>query len=254
MDGTPLDQLTDTVKKSVLDALEEKLEKWCDNTIEKMTEKMRQSIEDTALDTSEKTAKRIKLDNPELKKPGNVDQFKWNTDIMEKFDQAERNVKKGDGAACLKSINEGKTLVKKRQKLVKLADREEGGWHFVKEYEKDTLADDSEDEKKISKTRKNNNYETGFSRSRGRFRGGYRSSYRPYRGNRSAPTTSYSYENSYRNTNSRPFRGAYQNAYQRSDFRRNRFDRECYVCHRRGHISYNCPNNNSNNNNSYGNR
>ena len=39
------------------------------------------------------------------------------------------------------------TLIRKRQKLIKLADKSDTGWFFVQEYEQDNLADNSEDEK-----------------------------------------------------------------------------------------------------------
>ena len=51
-------------------------------------------------------------------------------------------------------MNEGKKLISQRQKLVRLADREEKGWKFVREYVKDKLVEDSDDEKQIRKARR----------------------------------------------------------------------------------------------------
>ena len=48
------------------------------------------------------------------------------------------------------ALSEGRQLIAHRQKLLKLADRLEYGWKVVDQYE-DELADDSEDEKRISK-------------------------------------------------------------------------------------------------------
>ena len=50
-----------------------------------------------------------------------------------------------------KLIDEGQHLIKKRQKLIKLADRTKDGWQVAQEYESDDLASDSEDEKRIRK-------------------------------------------------------------------------------------------------------
>ena len=56
---------------------------------------------------------------------------------------------KADSPDKMKRLaNEGKKI-RKRQKLVKLADRNKGGWLVVQEYESDDLASNSEDEKKI---------------------------------------------------------------------------------------------------------
>ena len=49
--------------------------------------------------------------------------------------------------------NERKEKIRRRQKLVKLADRNKGGWLVVQEYESNDLASNSEDEKKIKKAK-----------------------------------------------------------------------------------------------------
>ena len=52
-----------------------------------------------------------------------------------------------------KLVAEGRQFIKKRQKLIKLADRSKDGWLVVQEYESDELASNSEDEKKIRKAK-----------------------------------------------------------------------------------------------------
>ena len=52
---------------------------------------------------------------------------------------------------CRTKISEGMTLIKHRQKLIKLADSTDSGWRLVQEYESNPLASDSEDEKRIFK-------------------------------------------------------------------------------------------------------
>ena len=51
-------------------------------------------------------------------------------------------------------LNEGISLLKNRQKLVKSADKSEFGWATVQEYVFDDLADDEADASKIKKGRK----------------------------------------------------------------------------------------------------
>ncbi|KAL5496815.1 hypothetical protein EMCRGX_G013175 [Ephydatia muelleri] len=52
------------------------------------------------------------------------------------------------------SVREGKTQLAHRQKLIKLADRSELGWHVVNEYETDVLADNPEDERRLENAEK----------------------------------------------------------------------------------------------------
>ena len=50
-------------------------------------------------------------------------------------------------------VSEGKKLIHKRQKLIKIDDRYKDGWQVVEEYESDELASNSEDEKKLKKAK-----------------------------------------------------------------------------------------------------
>ena len=52
-----------------------------------------------------------------------------------------------------KLVAEGKLIIKKRQKLIKIAHKNRDGWLVVQEYESDDLASDPEDEKKIRKAK-----------------------------------------------------------------------------------------------------
>ena len=59
----------------------------------------------------------------------------------------------GSPAGIHKVVAEAKLIIKKRQKLIKIADKNRDGWLVVQEYETDDLASDSEDEKKIRKAK-----------------------------------------------------------------------------------------------------
>ena len=52
-----------------------------------------------------------------------------------------------------KLVAEAELIIKKRQKLIKIADQNRDGWLVVQKYETDDLASDSEDEKKIRKSK-----------------------------------------------------------------------------------------------------
>ena len=51
-------------------------------------------------------------------------------------------------------LAEGKKIILKQQKLLKIADREKDWWEVVKCYLSDDLASDSEDEKQLSRVRR----------------------------------------------------------------------------------------------------
>ncbi|XP_033730613.1 uncharacterized protein LOC117320027 [Pecten maximus] len=80
---------------------------------------------------------------------GNQKQFEFNTEVLDELELAEKAVQKSDANSTLLSLSKIKTLIHKRNKLIRIADKSSCGWDTVKEYESDELASDSEDEKKI---------------------------------------------------------------------------------------------------------
>ena len=98
-----------------------------------------------------KTQSKIEKEACEFKSRVNRKQFEFNpsvdailTDIATKADSPDEVKRLAD---------EGKEKIRKRQKLVKLADRNKDGWLVVQEYESDDLASNSKDEKKIKKAK-----------------------------------------------------------------------------------------------------
>ena len=72
--------------------------------------------------------------------------------------RAARNLADGPAKDAVEkareSVREGKNQLAHRQKLIKLADRSELGWHVVNEYETDVLADNPEDERRLENAEK----------------------------------------------------------------------------------------------------
>ncbi|PFX33780.1 hypothetical protein AWC38_SpisGene1427 [Stylophora pistillata] len=87
----------------------------------------------------------------EFKFKGNRKQFELNALLDHIFGQIE--VSLNEPQEIRKLVAEGRQLIKRRQKLIKLADRSKDGWLVGQEYESDELASDSEDEKKIRRAK-----------------------------------------------------------------------------------------------------
>lgn len=95
-------------------------------------------------------------ENFKFQRKGNEEQHKVNVKIQRKLKEAEDCLKEsndtsGAVANAKGKIVEGIDLVEKTQKLIKMADSSPLGWKLVAEYERNTLADDSEDEKRMLK-------------------------------------------------------------------------------------------------------
>ena len=70
---------------------------------------------------------------------------------MEKIDETISAIEKGEIERCQEKSAEGKEIILKHQKLLRIADREEDEWDIVKCYLSHDLASNSEDEKQLSK-------------------------------------------------------------------------------------------------------
>ena len=105
--------------------------------------------------TTDETIKRIKSSNiPESKNKGNKICYEANNNILEKTDDAMNAIENGHIERSQERLKEGKALILKQQKLIRIEYREEDGWEVVKCYLSDDLASDSEDEKQLNKARR----------------------------------------------------------------------------------------------------
>ena len=148
-----------------------------ESTLDEKLEKLRQDLQKEQECNAEKLAKKARLDKPSsFRSKGNEEQHRFLEKTLLELENAGTELDKALAAApgssgssssstanpltsALQSatafMKEGKRLVMQRQKLVRLADRSDHGWLVVNEYETDELADDEDDERRISKALKN---------------------------------------------------------------------------------------------------
>ena len=126
--------------------------------------KLRDDMSSSQEQATQEVVKTFKQQNEySFKKKGNQIQFQFNSALEASLQVAKKELAKlelteGQGNAALKraseSLEEGITAISDRQKKIKLADRSDYGWEMVSAYEKDELAENSDDERKIEKAEK----------------------------------------------------------------------------------------------------
>ena len=98
----------------------------------------------------EETAK-IGKEASATKFKGNRKQFELNSLLNSILTRIEGSVE--NPSEVLKFVAEGEQVIKERQKLIKVADKNREDCLVVQEYESDDLASDLEDEKKLRKAK-----------------------------------------------------------------------------------------------------
>ena len=104
----------------------------------------------------------------QLKYKGNQKQFELNAELDAIIENIETECGRcePDLELIKKHTQEARQLIRKRQKLIKIADKSKDGWQVVAEYESDELASGSEDEKRLKKaSREKRQAESGARRT-----------------------------------------------------------------------------------------
>ena len=71
---------------------------------------------------------------------GNKLQYEFNSSILEAIDGAIKAISKGNLSAAHSELERVNTLINKRNKFTRFADKSPAGWTAVEEYESDELA------------------------------------------------------------------------------------------------------------------
>ena len=105
-------------------------------------------------EADERLVKHLKANKKTVfKKKGNERQYAFNEEVYKTIHVAQQSLESTppNVERVWQSLQEGESLIKKRQKLMKVADRLEHGWATVEEYVTDELAENSDDEKRLFK-------------------------------------------------------------------------------------------------------
>ena len=194
------------IARLVTESLQESLRAHEESSTNRIADAVRAEID------KQLEARVTKRKSLEFRNEGNKRRYNANEEILESMDKALREINKNDTDAARKAVTEGKNLLLKQQKLIRLADREELGWEVAKHYMSDELASDSEDEKAMKKARKEAILSINKKREKKR---------RDFRNSRARK-------------NFEP-RKNFENRERKQDF--------CYKCGRRGHWQKDCYSN-----------
>ena len=119
--------------------------------LEQTVSQIKRSNEDSA-ESQMKEIKRLKFnESHKFKKKANEDQFKFNQKLSETLHSTKSAAENSHLEKVNTSLEEGETLISEQQKRILLTDKSDYGWATVDQYKKHSLADDSDDEKRIFK-------------------------------------------------------------------------------------------------------
>ena len=150
----PLDHAGGDVVRIVESSIAKKNEGLLDSLksmLDKSLADLKRSLADTA-DTHLKEIKKLKFDDPHrFKKKGNEDQYRSNLKFGDAIEEAKEACSSQQLDKVHASLEKGEKLLSERQKHILLADKSDFGWSLIREYKRNDLAEDSDDEKKITR-------------------------------------------------------------------------------------------------------
>ena len=94
--------------------------------------------------------KKVRADNSvSFNSAGNKKQYIFNTELADILDATKRAIELRNASKALGFLQEVQDKIKHRNKIIRIADNSSLGWPVVTKYEKNDIASDSDDDKKI---------------------------------------------------------------------------------------------------------
>ena len=90
----------------------------------------------------------------DFKKAGNEIQYLFNQELEGTIEDCIEFIEHENKVSTTKSLKDCLQLIRKRQKLIKIADKSEFGWLAAREYDEDEIASNSDDDKRLKKAEK----------------------------------------------------------------------------------------------------
>ena len=106
-------------------------------------------IENNLNDRVVNLSNKVKKAEPSFRFKGNQVQIELNAEISGNTNVVLSELGRNNVRKTVKLLEDSLAVLKKRNKLIQIADKSEGGWKTVDEYLSDEVASDSEDEKRI---------------------------------------------------------------------------------------------------------
>ena len=106
-------------------------------------------IENNLNDRAVNLSNKVKKAEPSFRFKGNQVQIELNAKISGNTNVVLSELGRNNVRKTVKLLEDSLAVLKKRNKLIQIADKSEGGWKTVDEYLSDEVASDSEDEKRI---------------------------------------------------------------------------------------------------------
>lgn len=183
-----------------------------DNMFDKLKLYFDQQFQDFKDDASDR--KNRKKDK-EFNKQSCKIQYEFNDEQLRLAQKALSHLKHNNIKKAKSKLKDIAKNIKKRNKLVKIADKSPGGWSTVKEYETDSVASDSADEKRLKRAEK-------------RAMEKIQAESKPAKRFKPSSTLSRNPESSSGSRHS-------------SKYSKSRSNERCLACHKYGHWRHECP-------------
>ena len=147
--------ITNEVMDSIRRSIAEEVSKAIAGSKRELTEISAEACASSLSELTTKAAKAARTSlSTEWKSDGNKRAYRNNEEVLEHITTAEHQLEKGNVDFAVESLKAGKSLLLKRMKHIRIADREELGWRVIRHYESDDLCDNTDDEKQLSRARR----------------------------------------------------------------------------------------------------